>query len=389
MRKFGLILSVLMVFVFSACAPASAPLVATGVTAQATIPVDPTEEPGPTPEAAFTATNPIVQASVTQQAAPTEKPTATLVPVEPTAPSSPSASGYIREGRPIIVDHTSVDLFEQIPDEYLQAARNIQMMYSDRSVGQNINESLNCLSAPSWAKSPPFCRVDYTGPNWAWKTFTSNPPARIDFSPDPQKYDRSNWVFVPRTGEWDQLTKDFVVSLAPEYLEKADVLSYQITYLNVQEGSKITDPEKGFFADNPDKYDVHDLEALIAEHPDKTFILWTTSLARGIGSQVSTDFNNQMRAYALEHNFILFDVADIESHSDQGEPCFDNRDGIEYCSQQGQCEDHPDDGLDLPAICQDYTTEPDGGHLGSVSGGGIRIAKAFWVLMAQIAGWEP
>ncbi|MBE0411782.1 MAG: hypothetical protein IBX69_18800 [Anaerolineales bacterium] len=54
----------------------------------------------------------------------------------------------------------------------------------------------------------------------------------------------------------------------------------------------------------------------------------------------------------------------------------------------GNCEDYPDDGLDLPAICQDYTTEVDGGHLGSVSGGKIRVAKAFWVLMAQIAGWD-
>lgn len=28
------------------------------------------------------------------------------------------------------------------------------------------------------------------------------------------------------------------------------------------------------------------------------------------------------------------------------------------------------------------------GHLGSISAGGIRVAKAFWVLMAQIAGWQ-
>ncbi len=389
MRKFWFMLSVLLLFLFSACVPAYSPPEETGIAVQPTVQVDQNEKPSETPAAALTATDPAVQATSPQQTAPTEKPTSIPAPVEPTALSSSSAVALVRSGRPILVDHTSVDLFEQIPDEYLEAARNIQMMYSDRSVGQNINEALNCLSAPSWNQSPPYCRVDYTSQDWSWKTFTSNPPARIAFTPDPQKYDRSNWVFVPRTGEWDQLTKDFVTSLAPEYLDKADVLSYQITYLNVQEGSKIVDPQKGFFADNPDKYDIYDLEALMAEHPDKTFILWTTSLARSIGSQVAMDFNNQMREYALAHNFVLFDVADIELHTDQGEACFDNRDGVEYCSQQGQCENQPDDGLDLPAICQDYTTEPDGGHLGSVSGGGIRIAKAFWVLMAQIAGWEP
>jgi hypothetical protein len=30
----------------------------------------------------------------------------------------------------------------------------------------------------------------------------------------------------------------------------------------------------------------------------------------------------------------------------------------------------------------------EGGHLGSVSAGKIRVAKAFWVLMAQLAGWD-
>jgi hypothetical protein len=53
------------------------------------------------------------------------------------------------------------------------------------------------------------------------------------------------------------------------------------------------------------------------------------------------------------------------------------------------CENHPDDGLSIPAICQEYTTEVEGGHLGAVSSGKIRVAKAFWVLMAQIAGWIP
>jgi hypothetical protein len=45
--------------------------------------------------------------------------------------------------------------------------------------------------------------------------------------------------------------------------------------------------------------------------------------------------------------------------------------------------------MNVLAICQDYTTETEGGHLGSVSAGGIQIAKAMWVLMARISGWNP
>ncbi|HIP70515.1 MAG TPA: hypothetical protein EYH05_03870 [Anaerolineae bacterium] len=51
-------------------------------------------------------------------------------------------------------------------------------------------------------------------------------------------------------------------------------------------------------------------------------------------------------------------------------------------------ENYPDDGQDTPAICPHYTTEVDGGHLGTVSAGKIRVAKAYWVLMARLAGWD-
>lgn len=90
-----------------------------------------------------------------------------------------------------------------------------------------------------------------------------------------------------------------------------------------------------------------------------------------------------MRDYASKNNIYLFDVADILSHDPDGRPCFDNRDGVSY-----QTENYPDDGVDLAAICPHYTTETEGGHLGSASAGGVRVAKAFWVLMAKLAGWK-
>ncbi len=294
-----------------------------------------------------------------------------------------------------MVDHRSVALFEQIPEEYLVAARDLRMVYSDRSVGQNINEALDCFTATSWAETPSHCRRDYIDAAWNWKTFSQDDltagrvPARILFRPDPVRYDRANWTFDEHSGGWPGLTQDFIERVGPQYVDAKDVLSYQFTYLNVDEGSDIADPDAGFFADNADKYDVFDLEAYMAQHPDKTFFLWTTSLSRAIGTQVATDFNNQMREYARSNDMILFDVADIEAHTDQGAPCFDNRDGVEYCNRAGNCENYPDDGLETPAICQDYTTETDGGHLGSVSAGKIQIAKAYWVLMARIAGWDP
>jgi len=335
---------------------------------------------------------------------PTESPPSTFTPsaspgISPTPEPSITASRSVtktdQSGEVIIIDHTSLDLFKHIPPEYIKAARELRLLFSDRSVGQNINEALDCLAAPSWEQSAPGCRRDYFDANWNWKLYVLSDltsgavPSRIQFDPSPLTYNRDNWTFEFKEGVWSDLTQDFIQVLAPTYINSKDVLTYQFSYLNVQDSDDIADPQNGFFANNPNRYDIYDLEAFIAQHPDKTFFFWTTSLARSIGTQTSQNFNDQMRQYAREHHKILFDFADIESRTDQGAACVDNRDGVQYCNQvTGKCENYPSDGHDYPAICQDYTTEVDAGHLGSVSAGKIAAAKAFWVLMARIAGWD-
>ena len=114
-----------------------------------------------------------------------------------------------------------------------------------------------------------------------------------------------------------------------------------------------------------------------------------TARARGIGTRVSMDFNNQMRQYVQQNGKFLLDVADIESHDPWGNPCYDNRDGVAYTAPGAGSENYPDDGVNDPAICQHYTAEVNGGHPGNPDVGKIRLAKAFWVLMARVAGWNP
>lgn len=301
------------------------------------------------------------------------------------APPPPPASG------PTIINHSSVALFERIPENYLTAARNLRVLFSDRSVGQNFDESLDCLQASNYDSVPSYCRNHYTSGFSAFRTFTQSDltagrvPAVIRFIPNPTRYNRSNWVFETRSDSWSDLTQDFIQSMAPAHMDK-QVLSYQFSYLNVMDGSDIM----RFWDNNPNLYDIYDLEAFWRRHPDKTFVLWTTSLARSIGTQEAHDFNTRMRQYAVSRNMYLFDFAAIESYTHSGQPCYDNRDGVHFANptNPNMGENFPNDGLNLPAICQDYTTEPEGGHLGAVSGARIRTAKAFWVLMARIAGWD-
>lgn len=268
--------------------------------------------------------------------------------------------------RPIVVDHNSVALFDRIPDQYLQAAANLHMIFMDRSVGVNINEGLSCLTYPSNdSRTPNHCkRYTHTNPQYSVN------PTELQWT---KSYNRSNWDYGNFYDTWQNMTTNYINLMDNgTYPGNYDVYSFQFSYLNVTDDNTIANNPGGFFSRNTgDKNDVYDLETRISRYPGKTFIYMTSSLARTVGSRTSTQFNQQMRQFTLANNKVLFDIADIESHDPYGQACYDNQSGI------------------YPAICPHYTTETAGGHLGSVSAGKIRIAKAFWVLMAQIAGWNP
>ena len=314
-------------------------------------------------------------------------------------------------GQGIVVDHTSISQFENIPDAYLQAARNLRVLFMNRSVGANTNSALDCFTASDYGSTPVTCRRDFQLVNGSWQmTNRDNADLAaglvapyIRFSPSPTRYDRSNWQFYFFYDSWDKMTTDFIQGLhngsipAQTDTNQAvnlnplnfDVISFQFSYLNVDNGSTIAD----FFTVRPGQFDdVYDLEREVAEHltpasPQRVFVYWTSSLARGIGTDASTEFNNRMRDWCRTNNKILFDFADIEAYDMNGNPCYDNRDGVPYTNPSGSAsENHADDGRQIPAICQEKTTETDGGHLGTAQGS-LSVAKGLWLTIARVAGW--
>ncbi len=281
----------------------------------------------------------------------------------------------------IIADRNSVALFDQIPLQYKEAAANLKMLFMDRSVGLNIYEGLTCLSYTN-SSAPSNClRYNHTGvPSY------SVDPSEVYWI---DSWDCTNWKyeFTPDgCGGWNEKIPCFINSVEPR-IDSFDVVGFQFSYLEVAGGSTIADPVFGFFSSG-NNGTANQYIQFQNRHPSKTIIWATSSLARSIGTVESESFNNQMRQYAIDNKLVLLDVADILSHTPSGSPCYDNRDGLAY-SFNTNSENYPDDGLNIPAICPEYTTEIDGGHLGAVSAGKIRVAKAFWVLMAQIAGWDP
>ena len=315
----------------------------------------------------------------------------------------------------IVVDHTSIAQFDQIPAQYLEAAKNLRFLFMNRSVGVNTNEALDCLAASSYGTSASHCRQDFQFTNGSWRltlqtatTYAAGQvPPYIRFDASPGKYDRSRWSFYLFYSAWETMASDFITGLSNRSIPVQvhptneriqinpldfDVISFQFSYLNVDDGSRILD----YFTNRPGSHDdAYDLEREISENltnlsPRRYFVYFTSSLGRSIGTQVSQDFNNRMRDWCRTNNCILFDFADIEAYDMAGRPCYDDRDGVSYThpNNSSLTENYPDDGLNIPAICQEKTVEVENGHLGTAQGY-ISIGKGLWVLLARIAGWNP
>ena len=276
----------------------------------------------------------------------------------------------------VIVDHTSLPLFQRIPETYKQSAQGLSMVFVDRSVGSNINDGLTCMAQPYEQARTACKRYLHIVPQF------KNPP-----EPWPGVWPRPNWFFFgwPRSNIAPELPCGLGASSWTEklrcferYVDRNathDVYGMMPSYLEVENANVAP----AYLASTA---------ALRARHPASTFILYTANLARSTGTASASAFNAQVRASVQAGGGYLLDVADLESHDPRGNPCYDNRDGVPYTAGNAR-ENYPDDGRSEPAICPHYTRESEGGHLGNPDIGKIRIAKAYWVLMAYRAGWKP
>ncbi len=368
-------------------------------------PVPPTSTPTavPTATTAPSPTFPIIPPTPTATATDTPVPTDTPAPPDMSAPPVPA----------LVIDHRSVEKFSRIPDEYIQAAREIRWLHRGASVGVNIaaiinqngtraSSGLNCLGwvnlgAPPDGGRPKSCGCPQIPLDNRWENICRNEAQSF---PADAKYTRDNWVFEVHPYRivtdnlqeikslnpgWRKKTNYFIQrvdTLAPD--EKFDFVSFQMGYV---EGPSINDE---FFTNTDDVFrtdgslnhddpqpGVANLEALDAAHPEFQIIWFTLAQARQVdfdanGAPHVQVFNDRLREYTETHGKILFDLADIESHLPDGTPCF----GIDAGGAP----------VDVMTVCDEYVNERVSGHLNAF--GSNQVAQAIWVMMAQLAGWN-
>ncbi len=95
--------------------------------------------------------------------------------------------------------------------------------------------------------------------------------------------------------------------------------------------------------------------------------------------------HNYIRSYVLEdQSRVLFDYADILCRNNSGEHYLEdwNDDG----TLRSHAQIHPDNMMDYDASWNLVSHSEDGDHIGEV--GAVRLAKAMWWMLARMAGWE-
>lgn len=226
----------------------------------------------------------------------------------------------------LIIDHLAVDQFFSIPDDARVDAIELRILVRHASVGENIRDGLDCLagSYPSISEC-----TSYT----------------------PGMYNPTHWDFQSRGNPgWREKVDDFVQATSVNY-EQYDAFTMKFCFIDALDNNS---PSWDYYREA-----MLDLERT---YPDKIFIWWTIPLTTS-GNAGADHFNQQVRQYVHEHHKVLFDIADLEAH------------------------DHDGNHLTNPAgdeiLFEGYTD--DGGHLNWL--GRIRVAKAFWVLVARLNGW--
>jgi len=312
----------------------------------------------------------------------------------------------------ILVDHTCVDYNDNvIPQSALDEARKLKVSWAHNSIGNDIvapttNDhpgGMAWLASEVNATRYSYNIIDYYQTNHT----PVDPGAEPGWFSDPDSGGIVNWrlrsndkpwekrmnfiLHLKRPGEtidgWDDPSDpdydpegdydDDAINLTAAGYSYGDALSgsdigvamMKYGHLDTNdEGSGILDVTWPRYRDMMAELEIH--------YPGITFV-WVTmpltaSCSSGGNSLRRHQLNEAIRDYTADHNEVLFDLADIESHyydsgSNQEEPFCSNPD------EEGLYPDYSDDGKHLRPYGSD---------------GQIRVARAFWWMLARVAGWN-
>jgi len=274
---------------------------------------------------------------------------------------------------PVIIDHTCTDL-SQVPQYWIDQAKDMfRMSYGHTSHGSQIatgmetlNGVIGCSCGSCGDAGCGSCLYGYCD-DYAYYSYGGGNPVAPSgtLSLWDGKPEGASDLGNPDRTQWEVATRAMLDD--PRY-ENRNLVMW--SWCGQADGSE---------AQIQQYLDL--MNGLEADYPDVTFVYMTGHL-NGTGEEGNLhQRNNQIRQHCIANNAVLFDFADIESYNPDGNYFLDLY-ADDGCNYQGGnwadewCDAHP--GSDLCAPCSCAHSEPLNCNL---------KARAFWWMMARLAGW--
>lgn len=255
----------------------------------------------------------------------------------------------------LIIDHTSVSAFDNIPSVWLEAAKELTLHYGHTSHGSQINSGILALESTL----PIYSVAVRTSSSSAGLPAQENPIALRIYDGNPPE------TYIEPNDYWDG---DSALNRTRAVTD-TNLFDFSMWSWCGQQSTNTTETVQRYLAN---------LNTLESEYPAMRFV-YMTGHTDGTNTPTTPNtlkYNNEMvRQYARDNDKIVFDFADIESYDPDGNYYPTTTDACSWCTTW--CTNNPSDCVGLAGSCA---------HSHAYN---CKLkAKAFWYMMARLAGWD-